>query len=52
MRPGVAARIRILRVRKVGVNMELMNFLKDWIKTHIVGTDKKLGAWLASKGVK
>lgn len=37
---------------KVGVNMELMTFLKDWVQTHIIGTDKKLGAYLSSKGVK
>jgi hemerythrin len=36
---------------KTGVNMELMSFLKDWIQTHIVGTDKKLGAFLATKGI-
>lgn len=37
---------------KVGLNMELMNFLSEWVNTHIVGTDKKLGAYLVSKGVK
>lgn len=37
---------------KSGVNMELMAFLKDWIQTHIIGTDKKMGAFLVSKGVK
>lgn len=37
---------------KTGVNMELMTFLKDWVQTHIVGTDKKLGTYLTSKGVK
>jgi len=29
-----------------------MVFLKDWLNHHILETDKKLGAFLAGKGVK
>jgi len=29
-----------------------MNFLSDWLKTHIVGSDKKYGPFFNSKGLK
>ncbi len=34
------------------ISVEVMNFLKNWLTTHINGTDKKLGAFLTSKGLK
>ncbi len=36
---------------KAGVNMEVLNFLRDWLKNHIMGTDKKYGPFLNTKGV-
>jgi hemerythrin-like metal-binding protein len=37
---------------KLSVTIETMEFLKDWLNHHILETDKKLGAFLAEKGVK
>lgn len=36
---------------KVALSMTVMNFLKDWLVTHIQGEDKKYGVYLNSKGV-
>lgn len=33
------------------INIDLMNFLKDWLQNHILGTDKKYGPYLNSKGI-
>jgi hemerythrin len=33
------------------LSIDLLNFLKDWLTNHIVGTDKKYSAFLNSKGV-
>ncbi len=33
------------------LTIEVMNFLRDWLNNHIVGTDKKYGPFLNSKGV-
>lgn len=33
------------------LTMETMEFLKDWLKNHICGTDKKYTKFLNSKGV-
>lgn len=33
------------------ITIEVMNFLKDWLNNHILGTDKKYGPFLSSKGV-
>ena len=34
------------------LSMEVMEFLKSWLVNHILGSDKKYGPHLASKGVK
>lgn len=34
------------------ITIETMNFLRDWLKNHILGTDMKLGDFLQSKGIK
>ncbi|MBX3008862.1 MAG: bacteriohemerythrin [Melioribacteraceae bacterium] len=34
------------------LSIELMNFLKDWLTNHIMGTDKKYTSFLNSKGIK
>jgi len=41
-----------VRENKLNVTIETMNFLKDWLNHHIMETDKKLGAFLQTKGVK
>ncbi len=33
------------------ITIEVMNFLRDWLHDHIVGSDKKFGPYLNSKGV-
>ena len=37
---------------KAMLSMDAMNFLRDWLNTHIVGTDKKYGEFFKTKGVK
>jgi hemerythrin len=37
---------------KGSVTVEILNFLKNWLMNHIMGTDKKYGQFLTSKGVK
>lgn len=38
------------RAAKQGLSMEVLNFLGDWLVTHINGSDKRLGEFLVSKG--
>lgn len=33
------------------ITIEVMNFLKDWLNSHILSTDKKYSSFLNSKGV-
>ncbi|MTJ93544.1 MAG: bacteriohemerythrin [Desulfovibrio sp.] len=40
-----------LRSGRAKVTMEIMRFLKDWLVGHIMGTDKRYGPFLNSKGV-
>jgi len=37
---------------KIGLSIKLMHFLSDWLKKHILETDKKYSDFLVSKGVK
>lgn len=34
----------------VGLSIQVMNFLCDWLKNHIKGSDRKYGAYLIAKG--
>jgi len=36
---------------KRGLSLDVMKFLEDWVAKHIMGTDKKYGPFLNSKGV-
>jgi methyl-accepting chemotaxis protein/hemerythrin len=40
-----------LKSGRAKVTMEIMRFLKDWLVGHIMGTDKRYGPFLNSKGV-
>ena len=35
-----------------GLSIHLINFLKDWLTNHILGEDKKFGAFLTKKGIR
>ena len=35
----------------IGLSNEVMHFLADWLKDHILGTDKKFGPFFNSKGL-
>ena len=37
---------------QTGLSIHVINFLKDWLSNHILGEDKKLGAYLNLKGIK
>lgn len=37
---------------EIVITMEVMNFLKDWLSTHIMNVDKLFGAYLNGKGIK
>jgi hemerythrin len=37
---------------KLSVTIEVMNFLSDWLKNHIKGTDKKYSVFFNEKGLK
>ena len=36
---------------KLTITIEVMNFLRDWLKSHILGSDKKYSSFLCSKGL-
>lgn len=37
---------------QTGLTVQVMNFLGDWLRTHIQGSDSKYAPFLQSKGVK
>lgn len=37
---------------KLGLSLEVMHFLSDWLQTHIKGSDKKYGPFFNKKGLK
>ncbi|HBF34086.1 TPA: hemerythrin [Candidatus Sumerlaeota bacterium] len=37
---------------KLGLSIEIMTFLNDWLKKHIMGVDKKYTAFFNEKGLK
>lgn len=37
---------------KIGLSIPVMNFLSDWLQTHIKGIDKKYGPFFNEKGLK
>lgn len=37
---------------KTNLSIEILNFLKNWLQNHIMGTDKRYAPFLKSKGVK
>jgi hemerythrin len=36
---------------EITVNLHLMNFLRDWLSTHIQKVDKEYGPWMNKNGV-
>jgi hemerythrin len=36
---------------KITISIEVMNFLKDWVKDHILGSDKKYSPFFNAKGL-
>jgi len=36
---------------EIGLTIEMMDFLKDWLTKHILGCDKKYGPFLNAEGV-
>ncbi len=37
---------------RIAMSVEVMNFLSDWLKTHIKGTDKQYSSLFIEKGIK
>ncbi len=42
---------RQYREGRLGLSLEVLKFLEDWVGKHIQGTDKKYGPFLNAKGV-
>jgi len=37
---------------RIGLTTDIINFLSDWLKKHIMGTDKKYSQFFSEKGLK
>jgi hemerythrin-like metal-binding protein len=37
---------------EITLNLQLLNFLRDWLSNHILKTDKEYGPWLTEHGVR
>ena len=37
---------------EIALNVQLMNFLRDWLTTHILKEDKEYGPWMSKNGIK
>ena len=37
---------------EMAVNLHLLNFLRDWLTSHILGADRQYSAWLVSHGIR
>ena len=37
---------------KTSISIEVLNFLKEWLQKHIIGSDKNYGPFFAAKGLK
>jgi hemerythrin len=37
---------------EVTLNVQLLNFLRDWLTKHIEGTDREYGPWMNEHGVR
>lgn len=52
---GLSARVVELKREfeggNAGISLELLEFLRDWLRQHIVGTDKRYAPWLQARGV-
>ena len=42
---------RRFRSNEAGLTIEVMEFLKDWLRNHILGSDKRYAPYLNAKGV-
>ena len=42
---------RKFQANEIGLTIEVMSFLKDWLTKHILGSDKRYSPFLNSKGV-
>ncbi|MBN2011531.1 hemerythrin family protein [candidate division KSB1 bacterium] len=48
----VAEQKKVFEETHISTAMPIMNFLMEWLKKHILNSDKKYGAFLSQKGVK
>jgi hemerythrin len=46
----VGAFVEEFQAGKIGLSVEVLNFLSSWLVEHIQGSDKEAGAYLVAKG--